>query len=69
MPWISMEGNEECPLHLLPRTPPSPRWQEVALMACERSQCISRSLVPGATLDLKHVTTSPEGQPRYGLQG
>lgn len=31
-------------------------------MACERSNCINSSLVPGATLALKHVTTSPHGQ-------
>ena len=43
-----------------------PCWQEVALMACGRSHCISASLVPGAALALKHVTTSPRRQPQDG---
>lgn len=38
-------------------------------MAHERSYCITDSLIPGATLALKHVTTSPHGQPQYGRQG
>lgn len=33
-------------------------------MAGERSYCISNSLVLGATYALKHVTTSPRGQPQ-----